>query len=175
MYKIGEMKYIFFYQFNFSVAQLKGKKFEIGIIEEDKMILSVFFGSWYPVQKDIVRKETLTIKTAANQLDQYFTGKRKQFSLPLVLKGTEFQKAVWEALQAIPYGETRSYSDIAVAVGSPKAVRAVGMANHNNPIAIIVPCHRVIGKNGSLTGYASGLQNKKLLLELEQTCRSFLQ
>ena len=162
------MKYIFFYKFFLPVTQHKKKKFDIGIIEEDKMVSSVFFGSRYTAQKDIVREETPLIKKTAKQLEQYFAGSRRQFSLPLALKGTEFQKAVWEALQAIPYGKTRSYSDIAVTIGNPKAVRAVGMANHNNPIAIIVPCHRVIGKNGSLTGYASGIENKRLLLNLEQ-------
>ena len=163
------MKHIFFYQFYLPVAKQKRKKLDIGITEEDGMITSVFFGSRHSAQKNIVRSETPAIKAAAKQLEEYFTGSRKQFSVPLAFKGTEFQKAVWEELQAIPYGETRSYSDIAAAVGSPKACRAVGMVNHNNPIAIIVPCHRVIGKNGSLTGYASGLQNKKLLLDLEQT------
>lgn len=104
---------------------------------------------------------------AFEELEEYFQGKRREFDLPLNPAGTEFQKKVWEALRTIPYGETRSYGEIAVQVGNPKAFRAVGMANHKNPIAIMVPCHRVIGKNGSLTGYAGGLDFKKKLLELE--------
>lgn len=102
------------------------------------------------------------------QLSEYFEGKRKVFDLPLKLNGTKFQIAVWNALLDIPYGETRSYQQIASAVGSPKACRAVGMANRNNPIWIVVPCHRVIGADGSLTGYAGGVEMKRSLLELEQ-------
>lgn len=108
------------------------------------------------------------LKQAKMQLTEYFNGKRTGFSLPLDVKGTPFQQTVWAALQTIPYGETRSYAQIAQAVGSPKACRAVGMANHSNPVAILVPCHRVIGKDGSLTGYAGGLAAKKGLLALEQ-------
>lgn len=104
---------------------------------------------------------------AHSELDEYFSGKRKNFSMPLSLHGTEFQIKVWNALCNIPYGETRSYSDIARAVGNPKGCRAVGMANNKNPVMIIVPCHRVIGKNGSLTGYGYGLNIKQALLELE--------
>ena len=94
-------------------------------------------------------------------------GKRKSFDLPLKPEGTEFQKKVWNALLDIPYGETRSYKDIAVAIGNPKACRAVGMANNRNPISIIIPCHRVIGANGSLVGYGGGLPIKIELLNLE--------
>lgn len=101
------------------------------------------------------------------QLEEYFAGRRKKFDLPLDLQGTDFEKRCWQALLTIPYGETRSYADIARAVGSPKAFRAVGMANHNNPVAIVVPCHRVIGANGDLTGYGGGLEVKRKLLELE--------
>lgn len=103
----------------------------------------------------------------ADELREYFEGSRRSFDVPLELHGTPFQERVWAALLDIPYGETRSYGEIAAAVGSPRACRAVGMANHNNPICIIVPCHRVIGKNGSLTGYGGGLDKKRLLLELE--------
>lgn len=101
------------------------------------------------------------------QLKEYFDGKRKEFDFPYEMNGTAFQKSVWEALCAIPYGETRSYKDIAVAVGNAKASRAVGMANNKNPIAIAVPCHRVIGANGKMVGYASGLDMKEALLKLE--------
>lgn len=102
------------------------------------------------------------------QFTEYEKGIRKVFDLPLNLKGTEFQKKVWNALLEIPYGETRSYQEIAIQIGNPKAVRAVGGACNRNPIGIIVPCHRVVGKNGSLTGYAGGLEYKKLLLEKEK-------
>jgi methylated-DNA-[protein]-cysteine S-methyltransferase len=108
---------------------------------------------------------------AARQLEEYFAGQRKQFDVPLVLHGTPFQMAVWEALQEIPYGETRSYKDIAAAIGRPNAVRAVGQANRANPVAIIVPCHRVVGSDGSLTGYAGAqIHLKEKLLQLEKAC-----
>jgi methylated-DNA-[protein]-cysteine S-methyltransferase len=102
-----------------------------------------------------------------DQLQSYFAGERKNFELPLVLEGTDFQKRVWTALQKIPYGETISYKKLAETVGSPKAVRAVGAANGANPIPIIIPCHRVIGQDGSLTGFGGGLPLKKRLIELE--------
>jgi len=102
------------------------------------------------------------------QLTEYEKGSRKIFDLPLHLIGTEFQKQVWNALLEIPYGETRSYQEIAIRIGKPKALRAVGGACNRNPIGIIVPCHRVIGKNGSLTGYAGGLSYKELLLNHEK-------
>ncbi len=103
------------------------------------------------------------------QLDEYFAGTRKTFDFPYRLHGTPFQEKVWAALREIPYGETSTYKDIAEAIGHPKAFRAVGMANHANPIFIAVPCHRVIGGNGSLVGYGGGLEMKKALLELEQS------
>ena len=101
------------------------------------------------------------------ELEQYFAGHRRAFSFPLDLRGTEFQRACWHALIAIPYGETRSYADIARAVGRPQGFRAVGMANNRNPIAIVVPCHRVIASDGTLCGYGGGLDIKRQLLELE--------
>lgn len=102
------------------------------------------------------------------ELDEYFQGKRKTFDIPLRTHGTAFQEKVWAALRAIPYGEVRSYKEVAEAIGHPKAYRAVGMANNANPIFIIVPCHRVIGSDGSLTGYGGGLPMKKALLSLER-------
>lgn len=102
------------------------------------------------------------------QLSEYFDGKRTSFDFPYELRGTEFQKKVWTELCKIPYGRTKSYKEIAEAIGSPAACRAVGMANNKNPLAIAVPCHRVIGSDGSLTGYASGITLKKALLELER-------
>jgi methylated-DNA-[protein]-cysteine S-methyltransferase len=106
---------------------------------------------------------------AVEQLDAYFAGDRTDFDLDLNLVGTAFQRKVWEALLTIPYGETRSYGEIARQIGSPGAFRAVGLANGHNPIGIIVPCHRVIGSNGSLTGYGGGLDRKRALLELEKS------
>ncbi|TCB42730.1 methylated-DNA--[protein]-cysteine S-methyltransferase [Acinetobacter terrestris] len=102
------------------------------------------------------------------QLTEYFAGKRQQFDLPLDFAGTEFQQKVWQALLSIPFGETRSYRDIAEQIGNIKAVRAVGAANGKNPISIIAPCHRVVGKNGKLVGFAGGLDNKDILLRLEK-------
>ena len=102
------------------------------------------------------------------QLTEYFAGKRQQFDLPLDFAGTEFQHKVWQALLSIPFGETRSYRDIAEQIGNVKAVRAVGAANGKNPISIIAPCHRVVGTNGKLVGFAGGLDNKDILLRLEK-------
>ncbi len=107
-------------------------------------------------------------REAARQLEAYFSGKLQSFNLKLAPEGTDFQKSVWKALCEIPYGETRTYKEIAVSIGKPKAYRAVGLANNRNPIAIIIPCHRVIGSNGKLTGYASGLDVKEFLLRLEK-------
>ena len=109
------------------------------------------------------------MKKCQLQIEEYFEGKRKDFDLNLRFEGTEFRKKVWQALLNVPYGKTASYKDIAVMVESPKAVRAVGGANHNNPFWIVVPCHRIIGSDGSLTGYGGGLDKKKFLLELEKT------
>ncbi|MCH7387648.1 methylated-DNA--[protein]-cysteine S-methyltransferase [Acinetobacter modestus] len=103
------------------------------------------------------------------QLEQYFAGQRQQFDLPLDFQGTAFQQQVWRVLLSIPYGETRSYKEIAVQIGNEKAVRAVGAANGKNPISIIAPCHRVIGSSGALVGFAGGLDKKQILLSLEQS------
>ena len=113
-------------------------------------------------------EETPLLHMAAEQLKDYFRGERTAFALPLSYHGTPFQNMVWRALLTIPYGETRSYKEIAQAIGNPNAARAVGMANNRNPISIIVPCHRVIGSNQSLVGYGGGLDRKAFLLELEQ-------
>ncbi|MDK7723657.1 methylated-DNA--[protein]-cysteine S-methyltransferase [Slackia exigua] len=110
---------------------------------------------------------TALTNEAATQLMEYFAGKRRTFSLPLAPKGTPFQKEVWQALSSIPYGQTRSYADIAAQVGRPKAYRAVGMANNRNPIPIVIPCHRVVGSSGDMVGYAYGTKIKRYLLELE--------
>lgn len=120
------------------------------------------------LEKEREQKENGMIRNAALQLQEYFEGTRTEFSIPLDLKGTAFQRKVWAALCEIPYGETRSYGEIAKSIGNPKAARAVGMANHNNPIVIVVPCHRVIGADGGLTGYGGGMEMKRYLLELEK-------
>jgi methylated-DNA-[protein]-cysteine S-methyltransferase len=138
----------------------------LGIAEADGAICRVFFGEGAPVGFAVA--ETPLIQKAGAQLAEYFGGKRKAFDLPLALHGTAFQLSVWEALQTIPFGETRCYADIAAMVGNPQASRAVGMANNRNPIAIVVPCHRIIGKSGSLIGYAGGLAIKEYLLGLEK-------
>ncbi|MDR0444493.1 MAG: methylated-DNA--[protein]-cysteine S-methyltransferase [Treponema sp.] len=154
------MKSVYHYDFPFC---------SLGIAEENEAIFRVFFdGKNNKETNGIIRKETSLIKNAAAQLAEYFNGKRKKFDLPLDLQGTDFQITVWESLQQIPFGETRSYGEIAAMTGNPKASRAVGMANNRNPIAIIIPCHRVIGSNGSLTGYAGGIELKRQLLELEK-------
>ena len=107
------------------------------------------------------------LRPYAVELEEYFAGKRREFSFPLDLRGTDFQVACWNALLAIPYGETRSYADIARAIGKANAFRAVGMANNRNPIAIVVPCHRVLASDGTLCGYGGGLDTKRVLLEHE--------
>lgn len=117
---------------------------------------------------DVKLMETDLIREASVQLMEYLEGNRREFSIKLTPKGTVFQKQVWEALRSIPYGETRSYKQIAQVIGNEKACRAVGMANHNNPIMCMIPCHRVIGSNGSLVGYAGGLEIKTHLLQLEK-------
>lgn len=108
------------------------------------------------------------LREACRQLDEYFRGERQQFDLPLGYKGTPFQESVWRELQNIPYGETRSYEDIAVRIGRPRAVRAVGQANNRNPILLMIPCHRVIHKSGDISGFACGIETKKYLLGLER-------
>lgn len=139
----------------------------IGIAEDGVGITDLFFKK-DAAAGDLTERETPLLQKAAQQLQEYFTGGRKQFDLKLSLHGTEFQMADWKALQTIPYGETRSYRQIAQQIGSPKACRAVGMANNRNPVMIVVPCHRVVGHDGALVGYAGGLNVKEYLLHLEQ-------
>jgi methylated-DNA-[protein]-cysteine S-methyltransferase len=114
------------------------------------------------------------LRETESQLADYFAGRLTRFSIPLDFRGTDFQKSVWNALLQIPFGETRSYAEIASAIGNPSAVRAVGAANGRNPISIIAPCHRVIGSNGALTGFAGGLDAKRLLLALEAPQQALL-
>ena len=152
------MKNIFFYQTNIG---------EIGIVENKGAITNLFIKREC-IPQEVFVKETAVLKEAGKQLMDYLTGKRKSFALPLAPKGTEFQQKVWRALQEIPCGETRSYGDVARSIGQPKASRAIGMANNKNPILILIPCHRVVGANGKLVGYAAGLQVKEYLLKLEK-------
>lgn len=137
---------------------------QLWIVEDCGNITSV---SYRPVA-DIPQQESPLIRQAYCQIEEYLQGKRKVFDLPLNPKGTLFQKKVWDVLKTIPYGETWSYKQVAEAAGNIKACRAVGMANNRNPIAIVVPCHRVIGANGKLVGYAGGLSIKEQLLQLEK-------
>lgn len=137
------------------------------ITEEEGAITEVLFGKVGEDQM-FLAEATPILQETEKQLAEYFAGIRKAFDLPLAPEGTDFQKSVWQALQQIPYGETRSYKEIATAVGNPKASRAVGMANNRNPISIVIPCHRVIGANGKLVGYGGGLGIKEALLQLEK-------
>ena len=135
----------------------------VTLVEEDGALLAI---STHHVYEGICQETTL-IKEAHQQLSEYLKGERKSFDLPLRMKGTDFQQRVWNVLLDIPYGETRSYKQIAEAIGNPKAVRAVGMANNRNPLLIVVPCHRVIGADGKLVGYGAGIEKKEFLLRLE--------
>ena len=138
----------------------------IAVASDGDYITNVVFGN---AVSDATSGTSAILDVAVSQLSEYFEGKRKIFDLPLKFYGTEFQNRVWRELQNIPYGKTISYKELAEKTGNIKACRAVGMANNKNPIPIIIPCHRVVGSNGNLTGYAGGLDVKKFLLDLEQT------
>ena len=135
------------------------------LVEENGALAELRFGI---NTEDAVCAQTPVLMQAAQQLEEYFCAKRRTFTVPLAPKGTPFQLRCWQALCDIPYGQTRTYAQQAQAVGNPKACRAVGMANHRNPLSIFIPCHRVVGKNGSLTGYGGGLPIKEALLNLER-------
>jgi methylated-DNA-[protein]-cysteine S-methyltransferase len=152
------MKNIFFYHTDIG---------KICIADNGVAITNLFF-SEQSVPKDAEINETALLLDAGKQLQDYLAGKRKSFNLILAPDGTTFQQSVWKALLEIPFGETRSYGEIAKSIGNPKASRAVGMANNKNPIAIFIPCHRVIGANGKLVGYAGGLDVKERLLNMEK-------
>ena len=153
------MNNIFFYQTDIG---------EIGIAENKGNITNIYFEN-EQIPRNNIAFETDTLKEAARQLQDYLAGKLREFDLPLALAGTDFMLRVWKSLLNIPYGETRSYQEIALSVGNKKASRAVGHACKQNPIPIIIPCHRVIGTNGKLTGFGGGLELKARLLELEKT------
>ena len=136
------------------------------IIGNQKGILTITFNKEPSVtDRDLPE----CIKECMRQLDEYFKGRRKKFNVPLQLEGTDFQKAVWRQLQKIPFGQTASYGDVARAVGSPKAFRAVGNANNKNPIPVIIPCHRVIGSDGKMVGFGGGIWRKEWLLDHEKS------
>ncbi|NLU52011.1 MAG: methylated-DNA--[protein]-cysteine S-methyltransferase [Clostridiaceae bacterium] len=156
------MKHVFFYDTEIG---------KIGIAADGNYITNVYFMNELDAvvkEADAEVKETPLIKEAGKQLKEYMEGRRTEFDLPLNPSGTEFQKNVWKALMAIPYGTTKSYRDIAREIGNEKACRAVGMANNRNPIPIFIPCHRVIGADGKLVGYGGGLDKKTYLLNLER-------
>lgn len=145
---------------------------ELKLVASDKGLAAIL---WENDDPDRVRLGTPVetpdhpvLVAGATQLAEYFAGKRTSFDLPLDFQGTDFQKRVWQELLAIPFGETRSYADVARAIGRPRAYRAVGAANGRNPISIVAPCHRVVGTDGALTGFAGGLKAKELLLGLER-------
>lgn len=140
----------------------------IGLVEQDEHITRLLFAVEAAVVDDAEVRETDGIREAWRQLGEYFHGERQSFSLPLAPAGSPFMQSVWSCLRQIPYGTTQSYRDVARSIGNDKACRAVGMANNRNPIPILIPCHRVIGSGGSLTGYRVGLEIKGRLLELER-------
>lgn len=139
---------------------------KIEIVEENEKIIEL--NIYNEKKNNIIEKDTKLLLETQKQLKEYFKGKRTKFEIPLNPKGTEFMKKVWKELLNIPYGEVRTYKEIAEKIGNSKASRAVGMANNKNPIPIIIPCHRVIGSNNKLVGYALGLDMKKYLLDLER-------
>ena len=140
----------------------------ITLASDGASITQLVFGA---VELEGTNVPTALTNEAANQVQEYLAGKRKEFDVPLEPAGTAFQKEVWRALGRIPYGETRSYQQVAQMIGNPRAMRAVGGANNKNPLPLLIPCHRVIGVNGDLVGYAAGLKIKRFLLDLEERFR----
>ena len=138
---------------------------QVGLVENGSSLTHLFFGS---APEGLVEAETPLLVKASEQLREYFAGSRKNFDLPLAPFGTEFQRLVWGAVRDIPYGGTLTYGEVAEAIGHVRSFRAVGQASHRNPLAIIIPCHRVVGRGGELTGYGGGLEVKEYLLRLEQ-------
>jgi len=146
---------------------------KLKLVASDKGLVAILWENDSPrrvrLGEAVVDDRHPVLVETEKQLGEYFAGKRKTFSVALDMRGTRFQKNVWEALVAIPFGETRSYGQLALQLGNPRASRAVGAANGRNPVSIIVPCHRVIGSSGKLTGFAGGLDTKARLLELERS------
>lgn len=137
------------------------------LVSDNHYIRKILFGKHELGEDVVITPEHPLLKEAARQLNEYFDGRRNTFDLPICPDGTDFQKSVWNGLLQIPYGETWTYGQMAAFIDRPKASRAVGGACHNNPIAIVIPCHRVVGTNGNLTGFGGGLEMKRWLLELE--------
>ncbi len=154
------MRYMYFYD---------TKMGQIGLAENGRALTHFFFSkqAGEATLPDAKITQTPLLKRAAQELSEYLDQKREIFTIPLEPSGTPFQMKVWQALLTIPYGKTKSYGEIAAQIGNPKASRAVGMANNKNPIAVFIPCHRVIGANGSMVGFGGGLHNKELLLRTE--------
>jgi methylated-DNA-[protein]-cysteine S-methyltransferase len=156
------MKNFFIYEFHPAVR--------LFVAEESGKLTDVRFKPPSSFKSEGFRaSESSVLREAKEQLLEYFAGKRRVFDLPISLSGTDFELSCWEALRAIPYAKTQSYAGVARAIGRPRAFRAVGGANHRNPVAIIVPCHRVVGSDGSLVGFGGGLDVKKFLLDLERS------
>ncbi|MGI6442551.1 MAG: methylated-DNA--[protein]-cysteine S-methyltransferase [Synergistaceae bacterium] len=141
---------------------------KLTITEENDFITNIDFEGTYEENKNAILEESKLIRKAYSQLKEYFEGSRKKFDLPIKADGTAFQSSCWNEFIKIPYGNTRSYKQIAESVGSPKACRAVGMAANRNPIGIIIPCHRILGADGALVGFGGGLKIKEYLLSLEK-------
>ena len=139
----------------------------LSLVSDGALLVGLHFAGWVPPSASVHRSDAVLLETA-RQLDAYFAGQLRTFDLPLAPRGTPFQLRVWSALRDIPFGEIRSYGQLAAAIGDPSAMRAVGAANGRNPIAIVVPCHRVIGADGSLTGFGGGIERKRFLLRFEQ-------
>lgn len=137
------------------------------LVSDGEHLVAIEFEGMHDRDDNDLEAGDPVLQACARQLTEYFAGKRTRFRLPLAPGGTEFQRSVWKALETIPYGQLNSYADIAAVIGKPRAMRAVGAANGRNPIPIVVPCHRVVGSDGSLTGFAGGLETKRRLLELE--------
>jgi len=154
-----------------SCKTMKSPVGQLKLVATDRGLAAILWENDRPnrvrIDPPVESREHPVLLETERQLNEYFAGKRKRFSLKFDFTGTEFQKKVWQALVTIPFGETRSYGQIARQIGRPKAVRAVGAANGRNPVSIIVPCHRVIGSDGKLTGFAGGLETKASLLRLE--------
>lgn len=157
------MKFIYYYQTSIG---------NITIVTEDNFVVELFFGKEEKLADSLLKETPLHID-AIKQVRDYLKGELKYFNVPIKEYGTEFQKKVWAYLRTIPYGETRSYKEVAQAIDCPKGYRAVGLANNKNPISILTPCHRVIGANGQLVGYGGGLKIKRKLLEIEKKIKDY--
>ena len=144
---------------------------ELMLVADDSALTGLYFADCEHVpagsKRGTLNAQHAVLQQAAEQLEEYFTGIRERFSVPIHLNGTDFQQSVWREIERIPYGETLSYSDLAKRAGAPRAIRAAGTTTGQNPVSIIIPCHRVMGKNGGLCGFAGGLERKQHLLELE--------